>query len=80
MYKLIILVKEIGSAVTNKVKSYEEWLSLSQLLIVRISIFNKRRISEVSEMKVSNAYLLTTEDDPEILNYLDVSEKTVAKR
>ena len=40
----------------NKKPSYDKYLRMAYLLIVRITIFNKRRISEVNELPIADFY------------------------
>lgn len=76
--------KKIKSTLEIKTPSYEDYVGMCQLLIVRISLFNKRRISEVDELKVEdfdkrlNGYNVGTND--EIIKSLDISERTLLKR
>lgn len=46
--------KEIQEIVDNSSLPYQEMKSMAELLIVRLALFNKRRISVVDELKVSD--------------------------
>lgn len=63
---------------------YEQYLKFAQLLIVRIAIFNKRRISEVDELTVTDFEKRISGRDlgsnTEIINSLEYSEKALLKR
>ncbi|XP_064630705.1 uncharacterized protein LOC135494501 [Lineus longissimus] len=64
---------------TNQSNDDLKWLS--QLVLTRIVLFNKRRVSEVEELKVSDFLGRKSEkDNEEILASLDVSERVLAKR
>lgn len=59
------------------------WTRLAKLLIVRILVFNKRRVSEVEEMLISDFQKRETNnvnDSTEILHSLDTTERALAGR
>jgi hypothetical protein len=58
------------------------WERTAQITLVRIALFNKRRIGEVAELKVSDFMQIHRHDeiDREIYNSLDVSERILSKR
>ena len=60
---------------------YSKWKAMVSLLLVRVTIFNKRRITEVEElfMQVVIASETPSPDD-DILKSLPQSEKAMAKR
>lgn len=55
---------------------------MANLLLVKILIFNKRRIAEVQELLVEDYRKRSTKEDisEEVINSLNISEKTLAKR
>lgn len=61
--------------------TYQQWNEAAQVLMVRLVIFNKRRISEVEELKVAD---LTgnqqSSDSKDVLGHLDITERALAKR
>ena len=72
---------EILCALSQPTDIHLTWLS--KLTLVRIVLFNKRRISEVQEMKVSDFIdnqMNNQGVDSEIYKSLDISEKALAKR
>lgn len=64
--------------------TYDQYVQLAQLLIVRITIFNKRRISEVDEMSVADFEKRISGQDvgnnSEIIHSLEFSERALLKR
>lgn len=48
------LVKEIQSGLRNSKPTYEEYVHMTNLIIARIVLLNKRRIGEVKELKVTD--------------------------
>ena len=62
--------------------SASEWGQFSKLLLVRLALFNKRRISEVAELKIcdfSNR-LGSSADHEEVFEQLDITEQILVKR
>ena len=78
------LVKEIQVQIDNVTPTYAEYVYLTHILITRIALFNKRRVNEVSELKVSDFKMRLKGDEldtnTEIYNSLAVSEKALLKR
>ena len=75
------LQKKILEDIQDENPTYEHWLNMAKNTLVRIAIYNKRRIAEVEEMKVRDVEeLSTSRDNTEILGSLDVSEKALAER
>ncbi|XP_053388365.1 uncharacterized protein LOC123554731, partial [Mercenaria mercenaria] len=78
------LVAEIQSAMKNRKPEYKEYVKTAQMVLVRIVIFNKRRISEVAELKVEDFGKRIQGDaadgNEEILSSLDIAEKTLCNR
>lgn len=76
------LQREIQEIVDNKSSpSYQDMQSMAELLIVRLALFNKRRISEVDELKVSDYECRPKENsDPNLLNSMTVTEKALVNR
>lgn len=62
----------------NPTRQELKWLA--QLLIVRIVTFNKRRISEVDEITVTDFVDRVKHDSNNFLQYLDASEQALANR
>ncbi|WAR28263.1 KT5AA-like protein [Mya arenaria] len=79
-----ILVEEIQIKMENPAPTYPEYVYITHLLIARIALFNKRRVNEVSELKVSDFQKRIRGDEldtnTEIYNSLAVSEKALLKR
>ena len=60
-----------------------DWTDTSQAIMVRILLFNKRRVSEVGEMKVSDiaeAKTAACSDNDELVSQMDIAEKALANR
>ena len=75
------LDSEISNSLTKQKLSPRLWTETAQALIVRILLFNKRRVSEVVEMKVSDIVQASNiSDNEEILSQMDITEKTLANR
>ncbi|XP_052230128.1 uncharacterized protein LOC127844152 isoform X2 [Dreissena polymorpha] len=78
------LVEEIQIKMENPAPTYPEYVYITHLLIARIALFNKRRVNEVSELKVSDFQKRIRGDEldtnTEIYNSLAVSEKALLKR
>ena len=73
------LIKEMQTCLKNDSSDDLKWMV--QLTMVRILIFNKRRVSEVEEMKVSDFLnRMDNVDNEEILAALDISERLLAQR
>ncbi|XP_078312171.1 uncharacterized protein LOC111134313 isoform X1 [Crassostrea virginica] len=64
--------------------SYEQYVQLAHLLIVRIAVFNKRRISEVDQLSITDFENRILGQDignnSEIINSLEFSERALLKR
>lgn len=76
------LGKEIHSILAVPHPTSAQCKRLASLILVRILIFNKRRIAEVQELLVEDYNKRSKEDDipEEMLNSLDICEKALAKR
>ncbi|KAJ8320563.1 hypothetical protein KUTeg_002150 [Tegillarca granosa] len=77
------LISNINECLKNTKPTYDEWVWMAQLLIVRIVLFNKRRINEVAELKISDYEERVSDTNfeiSEVLDSLDVSERALAKR
>lgn len=73
---------ELKKSIKIQTPDDQTWKRTAQLTIVRIDLFNKRRIAEVQELKVSD-YLsagMNDETDENILNSLEMSDKILSKR
>jgi hypothetical protein len=57
-----------------------QWNKAADLLLVRITIFNKRRIAEVQEIKESDFKASPLEANSDLLASLDVTEQALARR
>jgi len=68
--------------IRNESPTYEQWGDLARMILVRIAIYNKRRISEVEQLKLSDMERVgeTTADNEELYASLDVSERALAAR
>ena len=73
---------ELKRSIKNNSPDESLLTRIARLCIVRIAMFNKRRIAEVSEMTVSDFVSVEENDeiDSEIYNSLDMSEKILSKR
>ena len=58
----------------------KEWIAAAQSLLARLVIFNKRRISEVEELKANEIVEVEQAGSDEIISNLDVTERALAKR
>ena len=59
----------------------EEWVRFSEILITRLVLFNKRRISEVEELKVMDFKNRVSGDNiGEEIHMLETSERVLASR
>lgn len=75
------LDSEITEGLERLTFTYQQWSELAQVLMIRILLFNKRRVSEVEEMKVSDIIQAQNScDNEEILSQMDITEKTLASR
>lgn len=67
-----------------KKTSYDEYLKMAYLLVVRIALFNKRRISEVDELSIADFERRISgngiENNSEIIQSLECSERDLLKR
>ncbi|KAL5020636.1 hypothetical protein ScPMuIL_002282 [Solemya velum] len=67
-----------------KAPTYDQYVELTHFLIVRILIFNKRRIAEVDELKVSDFTSRIQGDNldttTEVFQCLGISEQALLKR
>lgn len=57
-----------------------QWTEACQILMVRILLFNKRRVSEVEEMKISDIEDMNNREDEDALLDMDIADKTLAAR
>ena len=74
------LDSEVTRCLTKTILSPQEWSETAQALMVRILLFNKRRVSEVEEMKVSDVLQLENcSDNQDILSQMDITEKNSSK-
>lgn len=73
---------ELNEAIKVQMPSRAHWERTAKMVMVRIAMFNKRRISEVLEMKVTDFLQTENNDeiDSEIYNSLDISEQILSKR
>ena len=72
---------EISDFVGTPKPSLEQWTEACQTLMVRILLFNKRRVAEVQELKVEDIlHAHDTKDNADIMSQLDVTEQALANR
>lgn len=75
---------EICTYMETKNPTYNNYVKFAYFLIVRITVFNKRRISEVSELKVEDFEAKIGKEEfenmPELSQTLGVTEKTLLSR
>ena len=75
------LENEISTRTKQTNLSYDDWKCLAQQIMIRILLFNKRRISEVEELKILDFYSRTLSgDNDEIVASLDPTEQALVKR
>ena len=74
------LLDQMKQLTTISNPTYKQWLLLAQILIVRMCMFNKRRIAEVDELKVSDYAQRPDDANEEILGILNVTERTLVER
>ena len=61
--------------------SDHEWTEATQALMVRILLFNKRRVSEVGEIKISDIeQAQNCSDNEQVMSQMDIAEKALAGR
>ena len=61
--------------------SIEDWISAAQAVMCRLILFNKRRVSEVEELKVKDLTdSVKSSDSEDILAQMDFTERALAKR
>ena len=74
------LDKETEDATREGHRRYESWVTVAEKTIVRIVLFNKRRISEVEELKIldfKNRMCHSFGRNKDIYQLLNISEKTL---
>lgn len=77
------ITKEMKVHMKNKTPTYDQYVKMAQLLIVRIALFNKRRISEVDELTVIDYEKRIRGSEignSEIIQSLEFSERALLKR
>ena len=75
------LDSEIENSLGKQKLSPKEWTIMAQVVMVRILLFNKRRVSEVEEMKVLDiVQVQNCSDNEEIVSQMDITEKALANR
>lgn len=71
---------EIEAFLKKSKPTRKEWVTSAQAVLARLVIFNKRRISEVEELKADELVECDDAGSDEIISSLDVTEKALAKR
>ena len=71
---------EMEKYLENKQPSLKNWMEAAEVTLVRCAIFNKRRISEVAEMRISDYKQANGDVNEEWLPCLDLTERALAKR
>ena len=75
------LDSEIQQSLAKNKFSNNEWTEAAQALMVRILLFNKRRVSEVGEIKISDIeQVQNCSDNEQVMSQMDVAEKALASR
>ncbi|XP_005098712.2 uncharacterized protein LOC101849288 [Aplysia californica] len=75
------LDQEIKKSLSLAKLSPQEWTDTAEVVMVRILLFNKRRVSEVEQLKVSDIRQIQTDsDNEEMLAQMGITERTLAKR
>ena len=74
------LYDEIETFLKTSKPTRKQWVTSAQALLARIVIFNKRRISEVEELKASEIVECEDGGSDELISNLDVTEEALAKR
>ncbi|RUS79500.1 hypothetical protein EGW08_012732 [Elysia chlorotica] len=75
------LDSKIESFLSKFHHSYQEWIDAAQALMVRLILFNKRRVSEVEELKSADVIdNQNSSDSQDIIDQMDVTERALAKR
>ena len=74
------LDSEISQGLEISQPDLNQWIQLCHMLMVRILLFNKRRVSEVEELKIKDILEIENNKDDEILSQMDLTEKALAKR
>ena len=72
---------EIETSLSMPKMSAQKWTQTAQALMVRILLFNKRRVSEVEEMKVTDiVQAQNCLDNQEVVKQMDITERALANR
>jgi hypothetical protein len=72
---------ELAHCLTIQSPSSQEWRWVAYLVMVRLILFNKQRVSEVDELKILDFTDRPKEkESAEVLEHLDVSERALVKR
>ena len=75
------LDKKISENLKIPKPSFHQWTEACQVLLVRILLFNKRRVAEVEELKVTDIVnIKNIKDNQDILSHMDITEKALATR
>ena len=75
------LERELEAATENCNPSYEEWKVAAQMVMVRVVLFNKRRITEVEELHLLDfSSRSSSSENQEIVDSLDATEQALVKR
>ena len=74
------LMKSIVKAEKNLTPTHEEWKKTAEKVLVRLALYNRRRIGEVEELTLDDYARKASQENPEVLAALDPSEKALASR
>lgn len=78
------LTANIQKQMKNRHPDDNLWTLTAQMVMIRITTFNKRRIAEVEEMKVADFLRMESQSESyesdEIANSLDITERALLKR
>ena len=75
------LDERIDAFLSKEKPTFHQRTAAAQALLVRLIILNKRRIAEVEELKITDVtQSQRSEDQDDVMNHLNISEQTLAKR
>ncbi|KAJ8302560.1 hypothetical protein KUTeg_018956 [Tegillarca granosa] len=69
------LIKEVAECLKVKSPTYDQYVKLAKLLIVRITLFNKRRIFEVDELRIQDFEKRIKGHDADAFNVVNLCVK-----
>lgn len=75
------LKEKISTCIKEEHPDYQSWRETAQLILTWLTLFNRRRISEVQELTIGDFTLRQSDDiDIDIKKCLDTTERALAER